>query len=252
MQQTQDTMAEIGELEKTSAQRVNELERNAGDQLDDQVFFELYALSQDIPEMQQFLKDLQEYILDNIVYFKETDTPNSTTSEISDLVVSRVSTAQTFAGREGFINIEREPLMSGRTHDKDVLILSGYLGAKFGKDRRLTLSASICFEQSYDGVDGDSASSTEIYAISPSLSGLPLRQDIAVTGSVNQRGEIQPIGEVNQKVEGMFDVCRSAGELTGTQGVVIPHQNVKNLMLREDVVEAIREDKFNVYAREDH
>jgi len=157
-------------------------------------------------------------------------------------------TAQTFAGREGFINIEREALMSGRTHDKGVLILSGYLGAKFGKDRPLTLSASICFEQSYDGVDGDSASSTEIYAISSSLSGLPLRQDIAVTGSVNQMGEIQPIGGVNQKVEGMFDVCRTGDGLTGTQGVMIPHQNVKNLMLRDDVVEAIREGKFHIYA----
>ncbi|MCH7843385.1 MAG: AAA family ATPase [Chloroflexi bacterium] len=157
-------------------------------------------------------------------------------------------TVQTFAGREGFINIEREASMSGRTHDKGVLILSGYLGAKFGRDRPLTLSASICFEQSYDGVDGDSASSTELYAIASSLSGLPLRQDIAVTGSVNQKGEIQPIGGVNQKVEGMFDVCRAASGLTGTQGVVIPHQNVKNLMLRDDVVEAIRDGKFHVYA----
>ena len=138
--------------------------------------------------------------------------------------------------------------MSGRTHDKGILILSGYLGAKFGKDRPLTLSASICFEQSYDGVDGDSASSTEVYAISSSLSGLPIRQDIAVTGSVNQKGEIQPIGGVNQKVEGMFDVCRTGDGLTGTQGVMIPHQNVKNLMLRDDVVEAIREGKFHVYA----
>ena len=137
--------------------------------------------------------------------------------------------------------------MSGRTHDKGILILSGYLGAKFGKDRPLTLSATICFEQSYDGVDGDSASSTEVYAISSSLSGLPIRQDIAVTGSVNQKGEIQPIGGVNQKVEGMFDVCRVDG-LTGTQGVMIPHQNVKNLMLRDDVVEAIKEGKFHIYA----
>ena len=128
------------------------------------------------------------------------------------------------------------------------MILSGYLGVKFGKDRPLTLSASIAFDQSYDGVDGDSASSTELYAIASSLSGLPLRQDIAVTGSVNQRGEIQPIGGVNQKVEGMFDVCRAASELTGTQGVVIPHQNVKNLMLREDVVEAIRVGMFHIYA----
>ena len=157
-------------------------------------------------------------------------------------------TAQTYAGREGVINIEREAAMSGRTHDKGVLILSGYLGAKFGHDRPLTLSASIAFEQSYDGVDGDSASSTEIYAISSSLSGLPLRQDIAVTGSVNQRGDIQPIGGVNQKVEGMFDVCRTATGLTGHQGVIIPHQNVKNLMLRDDVVEAIREGNFHVYA----
>lgn len=156
-------------------------------------------------------------------------------------------TAQTYAGREGFINIEREASLSGRTHDKGVLILNGYIGAKFGQERPLTLSASLCFEQSYEGVDGDSASSAEIYAILSSLSGLGLRQDIAVTGSVNQRGEIQPIGGVNQKVEGMFDVCRVFG-LTGTQGVMIPHQNVQNLMLRDDVVAAIREGTFHVYA----
>ena len=157
-------------------------------------------------------------------------------------------TAQTFAGREGFINIEREASLSGRTHDKGVLILSGYLGAKFAHDQPLTLSASLCFEQSYEGVDGDSASSTEIYALSSSLSGVPLRQDIAVTGSVNQKGEIQPIGGVNQKVEGMFDVCRTNGGLTGTQGVIIPHQNIKNLMLREDVVDAVKDGKFHIYA----
>ena len=156
-------------------------------------------------------------------------------------------TAQTFAGREGVINIEREASLSGRTHDKGVLILSGYLGAKHGREKPLALSASLCFEQSYDGVDGDSASSAEVYAILSSLSGLGLRQDMAVTGSVNQKGEIQPIGGVNQKIEGMFDVCRVFG-LTGDQGVVIPHQNVRNLMLRDDVVDAIREGKFHVYA----
>jgi len=156
-------------------------------------------------------------------------------------------TAQTFAGRDGVINIEREASLSGRTHDKGVLILSGYLGAKFGQDRPLTLSASLAFEQSYEGVDGDSASSTELYAILSSLSGLPLQQNIAVTGSVNQRGEIQPIGGVNQKIEGMFEVCRLGG-LTGDQGVMIPHQNLRNLMLREEVVEAIREGKFHIYA----
>ena len=156
-------------------------------------------------------------------------------------------TAQTFAGREGVINIEREASLSGRTHDKGVLILSGYLGAKYGHDRPLAVSASLCFEQSYEGVDGDSASSAEVYAILSSLSGLGLRQDIAVTGSVNQKGEIQPIGGVNQKIEGMFDVCRVFG-LSGDQGVVIPHQNLRNLMLRDDVVDAIREEKFHVYA----
>ena len=134
-------------------------------------------------------------------------------------------TAQTFSGREGVINIEREAALSGRTHDKGVLILSGYMGAKYGRDKPLSLSASLCFEQSYEGVDGDSASSAELYAVLSSLSGLSLRQDIAVTGSVNQMGEIQPIGGVNQKIEGMFDVCRVFG-LTGDQGVLIPHQNL--------------------------
>ena len=145
------------------------------------------------------------------------------------------------------INIEREASLSGSTHDKGVLILSGYLGAKFGQEQPLTLSSSLCFEQSYDGVDGDSASSTELYAIMSSLSGLPLKQNLSVTGSVNQMGEIQPIGGVNQKVEGMFDVCRIAG-LTGDQGVMVPHQNLRNLMLRADVVAAIKEGKFHIYS----
>jgi len=169
--------------------------------------------------------------------------------DLGDFSFGRPSriTAQTFAGREGVINIEREVSLSGSTHDKGVLILSGYLGAKFGQERPLTLSSSLCFEQSYDGVDGDSASSTELYAIMSSLSGLPLKQNLSVTGSVNQMGEIQPIGGVNQKVEGMFDVCRIAG-LTGDQGVMVPHQNLRNLMLRADVVAAIKEGKFHIYS----
>ncbi len=169
--------------------------------------------------------------------------------DLGDFSFGRPSriTAQTFAGREGVINIEREASLSGSTHDKGVLILSGYLGAKFGQERPLTLSSSLCFEQSYDGVDGDSASSTELYAIMSSLSGLPLKQNLSVTGSVNQMGEIQPIGGVNQKVEGMFDVCRIAG-LTGDQGVMVPHQNLRNLMLRADVVAAIKECKFHIYS----
>ena len=169
--------------------------------------------------------------------------------DLGDFSFGRPSriTAQTFAGREGVINIEREASLSGSTHDKGVLILSGYLGAKFGQERPLTLSSSLCFEQSYDGVDGDSASSTELYAIMSSLAGLPLKQNLSVTGSVNQMGEIQPIGGVNQKVEGMFDVCRIAG-LTGDQGVMVPHQNLRNLMLRADVVAAIKEGKFHIYS----
>ncbi|MCH8106787.1 MAG: AAA family ATPase [Chloroflexi bacterium] len=169
--------------------------------------------------------------------------------DLGDFSFGRPSriTAQTFAGREGVINIEREASLSGRTHDKGVLILGGFLGARYGQERPLTLTASMCFEQSYDGVDGDSASSTELYAIISSLSGLPIKQSIAVTGSVNQKGEIQPIGGVNQKVEGMFDVCRIDG-LTGDQGVMIPYQNKRNLMLREDVAEAVKEGTFNVYA----
>ena len=169
--------------------------------------------------------------------------------DLGDFSFGRPSriTAQTFAGREGVINIEREASLSGSTHDKGVLILSGYLGAKFGQERPLTLSSSLCFEQCYDGVDGDSASSTELYAIMSSLSGLPLKQNLSVTGSVNQMGEIQPIGGVNQKVEGMFDVCRIAG-LTGDQGVMVPHQNLRNLMLRADVVAAIKEGKFHIYS----
>jgi len=155
-------------------------------------------------------------------------------------------TAKTFLGRRGVINIERESQLSGRIHDKGVLILSGYLGWKYAQDKPLSLSASLCFEQSYSGVEGDSASSTELYAILSSLSDLPIRQDIAVTGSVNQKGEVQPIGGANQKIEGFFDVCKAKG-LTGDQGVMIPYQNIRNLVLREDVVKAVKDGQFHIY-----
>jgi len=155
-------------------------------------------------------------------------------------------TARTAMGRAGVINIEREADMSGPTHNKGVLILAGYLRGQYATDKPFALDASIAFEQSYAGVDGDSASSTEVYAILSSLSGLPLRQDVAVTGSLNQKGEIQPIGGVNEKIEGFFDVCRAVG-LSGTQGVIIPRRNVENLMLRQDVVEAVKQQKFHIY-----
>ena len=155
-------------------------------------------------------------------------------------------TAKTSMGKSGIINIEREAELSGRTHNKGVLILGGYLRGKYAQDKPLTLTASLAFEQSYGGVDGDSASSTEVYAILSSLSGLPIRQDLAVTGSVNQNGEVQPIGGVNQKIEGFFGVCQNRG-LTGKQGVMIPHQNVGDLMLHKDVVEAVAAGKFHIY-----
>ncbi|BDQ32605.1 Lon protease family protein [Pseudodesulfovibrio portus] len=156
-------------------------------------------------------------------------------------------TAVTALGKEGIINIEREADMSGPTHNKGMLILSGFLRSRFAQDKPLSLAASIAFEQSYGGIDGDSASSTELYALLSSLSGQPLRQYVAVTGSVNQYGEVQPIGGVNQKIEGFYLCCKNAG-LTGKQGVMIPYPNVKDLMLREEVIEAVKAGKFHVWA----
>jgi lon-related putative ATP-dependent protease len=155
-------------------------------------------------------------------------------------------TASVGPGREGIIDIEREVELSGPIHSKGVLILNGYLTQKFALERPLTLSARLVFEQSYQGVDGDSASSTELYAILSALSGLSIKQDIAVTGSVNQKGEIQAIGGANHKIEGFFDLCSTEG-LNSSQGVIIPPSNVQNLMLREDVVEAVRDKKFHIW-----
>lgn len=155
-------------------------------------------------------------------------------------------TVVTYAGEKGIVNIEREVEMSGSIHDKGVLILTGYLGDRFAQEFPLTISASICFEQLYDGIEGDSASSTELYALLSSLAELPIKQYIAVTGSVNQRGEIQPIGGVNEKIEGFFQTCKARG-FKGDEGVIIPWQNVVNLMLKDEVVEAVRKGKFHVY-----
>jgi predicted ATP-dependent protease len=155
-------------------------------------------------------------------------------------------TASAALGKAGLINIEREANLSGRFHDKGVHIIAGYLRSLFAQDKPLSLAASICFEQSYSGVDGDSASSTEIYALASALSRLPLRQDIAVTGSMNQQGDIQAIGGINEKIEGFFDVCRIKG-LTGTQGIIMPEANVEDLMLREDVMDAVAAGKFHIW-----
>jgi predicted ATP-dependent protease len=155
-------------------------------------------------------------------------------------------TVSTYAGKGGITNIERESKLSGRIHDKGVFIVQGYLGQTYAQKTPLSLNTTICFEQSYGGVDGDSASSAELYCILSSLSEIPLKQGIAVTGSVNQKGEIQPIGGVNEKVEGFFRVC-SARKLTGDQGCVIPVQNIQNLMLRKPVRDAVKAGKFHIW-----
>ena len=185
------------------------------------------------------------------------DTNTATAGQVNGLSVislgdfafgipSRV-TASVGLGREGVVDIEREAKMGGPIHTKGVLILSGYLNEKYAQDKPLSLSARLVFEQNYEGVEGDSASSTELYAILSALSGFPIKQNIAVTGSVNQKGEVQAIGGVNEKIEGFFEVCKAKG-LKGQQGVMIPESNVQNLMLKEEILDAVKDGKFHIYA----
>ncbi len=168
---------------------------------------------------------------------------------LGDYMFGRPSrlTARVYLGRAGMVNIEREVKLSGPIHDKGVLILTGYLGGKFAYDKPLSFSASLCFEQNYEGVEGDSASSTELYSLLSALSGVPIRQGIAVTGSVNQLGRVQPIGGVNYKIEGFYAVCKAKG-LTGDQGVMIPKSNERHLMLSDEVVTAVREGRFHIWS----
>ena len=156
-------------------------------------------------------------------------------------------TATAYMGKAGIVNIEKEAEMSGAIHDKGIQVLIGYLGQTYAQDFPLSLSCRICFEQNYSGIDGDSASSTELYAVLSALTGLPIRQDIAITGSMNQHGEIQPIGGATYKVEGFFDLCKKRG-LTGKQGVIIPTRNIRDLVLKDEVVEAVKKGKFHIYA----
>jgi len=212
------------------------------------------AIEERFERLRLIEEKIQEMILDGSIMI---DAAGAKVGQLNGLSVYQMGdyefgrpsriTATTGRGRAGIINIEREAELSGPTHNKGMLILAGYLRRVFAQERPLELSASIAFEQSYSGVDGDSASSTEVYTILSSLSGIPLRQDIAVTGSINQLGEIQPIGGVNQKIEGFYDVCRARG-LSSTQGVMIPRQNVGDLMLRHDVVEAVRAGSFHIFA----
>jgi lon-related putative ATP-dependent protease len=169
--------------------------------------------------------------------------------ELGDYSFGRPSriTARTFLGESGVVNIEREAKLSGKIHDKGILILSGYLGGKYAKDTPLTVAASICFEQNYSGVDGDSASCAELAALLSSIGEIPIKQGIAITGSLNQKGEVQPIGGVNEKITGFYEVCKVKG-FTGEQGVIIPEQNVRNLMLKQEIVAAVNDNKFTIYS----
>jgi lon-related putative ATP-dependent protease len=155
-------------------------------------------------------------------------------------------TANVYMGTEGIVNIEREVKMTGPIHNKGLLILGSYLGNKYAQDMPLSVTARLTFEQTYSGVEGDSASSTELYCLLSALSDVPLKQGVAVTGSVDQHGNIQPIGGVNEKIEGFFEYCRIGG-LTGDQGVIIPHRNIQNLMLDHDLIEAVKEGKFHIW-----
>lgn len=211
------------------------------------------AITQRIYRANRVEERMQEFIMNGTIM---VDTQGSVVGQVNGLSVlglgdyefgrpSRI-TARTSVGKEGLVNIEREVKMSGPIHDKGVLILTGYLHGKYGRHQLLSFSASIVFEQSYEEVEGDSASAAELFTLLSSLADLPVKQTLAVTGSINQQGMIQPIGGVNEKIEGFFDVCTARG-LTGDQGVIIPVQNVRNLMLREDVVEAIAQGRFHIY-----
>ena len=211
-------------------------------------------MSENVDRLNLLETKVSEMITEGVILI---DTAGSRVGQVNGLAVydqgdylfgkpSRI-TAETSMGHSGIINIERESGLSGRSHDKGIQILGGYLRSRFAQVRPLSLTASVCFEQSYQSMDGDSASATEIYAILSSLSGLPIRQDVAVTGSLNQKGDIQPIGGVNEKIEGFFD-CVMASRSTGREGVIIPRRNLPDLMLREDVVRAVRARKFFVYA----
>ena len=212
------------------------------------------ALNERIDRIKKYDEKYIEMIKENTLLI---NTKGSLVGELNGLTVMTIGdytfgkpakiTVNTYTGKGGIVNIEREVEMSGSTHSKGVYILSGYLGELFAHDIPLCLTASICFEQLYNGVDGDSASSTELYGLLSSLSEIPIKQSIAVTGSVNQKGQIQPIGGVNEKIEGFFQICKMRG-LDGSHGVMIPVQNINNLQLSDEVVDAVKNKQFHIYA----
>jgi len=213
----------------------------------------LKAIDEKVFRTSRIEERLREMILEGTII---VDTSGEKVGQINGLAVldlgdysfgrpSRI-TARTYAGKAGVVNIERETKMSGRIHEKAILIISNYLGSKYATKGPISLSASITFEQLYDMVEGDSASCAELYALLSSIANVPLKQSIAITGSMDQNGDVQPIGGVNEKTEGFFDLCKMIG-LDGSHGVVIPERNLKNLMLKKDVVEAVKDGKFFIY-----
>ncbi|MBR4110238.1 MAG: AAA family ATPase [Clostridia bacterium] len=211
------------------------------------------AISERIERINKYDQHLVEMIQNGTIMI---DTDGEKVGQINGLSVMKIGdysfgkpakiTANTYVGKSGIVNVEREVSMSGTSHSKGVMILSAYIGEKFAQETPLSLSASLCFEQMYSGVDGDSASSTELYALLSSLSELPIKQSIAVTGSVTQKGEIQAIGGVTDKIEGFFNICKLRG-LTGEQGIIMPHQNIKNLNLSDEVIAAVKDGMFHIY-----
>ncbi len=196
---------------------------------------------------------LQELVLEGTIII---DTEDKKVGQINGLAVldmgdyrfgkpSRI-TAKTYTGKAGVINIERETKMSGRIHEKAILIITHYIGSTYARKEPVSFSASITFEQLYEMVEGDSASCAELYVILSSLAGIPLKQNIAITGSMDQNGDVQPIGGVNEKIEGFFDLCKLRG-FNGTHGVIIPRKNLHNLMIKKDVIDAVNEGKFAIY-----
>lgn len=216
----------------------------------------LKALEEKVFRVNKVEERLREMMLEGTLI---VDTEGEKVGQINGLAVldlgdysfgkpSRI-TAKTYTGRAGIVNIERETKMSGRIHEKAIFIISSYLGSKYAINKPITLSASITFEQLYEMVEGDSATCAEIYALLSSIANVPLKQSFAVTGSMDQNGEVQPVGGINEKIEGFFELCKMRG-LTGNQGVIIPERNVKNLMLKKEVVDAVRDGKFSIYAIE--
>ena len=212
------------------------------------------ALEQRVERVKKYDEKYMEMIKENTLLINTSGFEVGQLNGLTVLTIGDYSfgkpakiTVNTYTGKSGIVNIEREIDISGPSHSKGVYILSGYLGEMFAQDIPLCLTASICFEQLYNGVDGDSASSTELYGLLSSLSGIPINQSIAVTGSVNQKGEIQPIGGVNEKIEGFFQICKMRG-LDGSHGVMIPIQNVDNLQLSDEIIEAVKNKKFHIYS----